>query len=77
MIHIVAVTPRVCIIFRIIRRSGDNYYAYTRVSTPQDIDQMIYFKGFVWFLYNNRYCELDCFFWISSNASVANSKMQF
>ncbi len=51
------VTPRVCIIFLIIQWPGVNYSAYTTVATPQDIDQTIYFKVFVWFLYLNRYCE--------------------
>ncbi len=52
-----AVTPRVCIIFQIIQRTEVNYSAYTMVATPQDIDQMIYFKAFVQFFYLNRYCE--------------------
>ncbi len=51
-----AVKPRVCIIFS-NQLLGDNYSAYTTVATPQDIDQMIYFKAFVWFFYLNRYCE--------------------
>ncbi len=55
----VDVTPRVCIIFLIIQRLVVDYSAYTSVATPQDIDQMIYFKTFVWFLYFNRYCEQD------------------
>ncbi len=45
------------IIFLIIQRTEVNYYAYTTVATPQDIDQMIYFKAFVRFFYLNRYCE--------------------
>ncbi len=53
----VAVTPQVCIIFLIIQQTEVNYSAYTTVATPQDIDQMIYFKAFVWFFYLNRYCE--------------------
>ncbi len=73
----VAVTPRVCIIFLIIQRPVVNYSAYTTVATPQDIDQMIYFKAFVRFFYLNRYWELDYFFRISSNASLANSKTSF
>ncbi len=44
----VAVTPRVCIIF-LIQRTEVNYSAYTTVATPQDIDQVIYFKAFVQF----------------------------
>ncbi len=32
-------------------RSGVNYSAYTTVATPQDIDQMIYFKASVQFFY--------------------------
>ncbi len=51
-----------------------NYSAYTSVATPQHIDQMIYFKAFVQFFYLNHYCELDYFFCISSNASLANYK---
>ncbi len=74
-VRIVAVTSRVCIIFRIIQQLGVNYSAYTTIATPQDIDQMIYFKAFVRFLYLNHYCELDYFFRISSN--LANSKMSF
>ncbi len=53
----VAVTPRVCIIFLIIQQTEVNYSAYTTVATPQDIDQMIYFKAFFRFFYLNRYCE--------------------
>ncbi len=53
----VAVTPRVCIIFLIIQWSGVNYSDYTMVATPQHIDQMIYFRGFVQFLFLNHYCE--------------------
>ncbi len=53
----VAVTPRVCIIFLIIQWPGVNYSTYTMVVTPQDIDQMIYFKVFVRFLNLKRYCE--------------------
>ncbi len=53
----VAVTPRVCIIFIIIQWLGVNYSAYTTVATPQDIDQMIYFKALVRFFYYNRCCE--------------------
>ncbi len=34
-----AVTPRVCVIFLIILRTEVNYYPYTTVATPQDIDQ--------------------------------------
>ncbi len=71
------ITPRECIIFLIIQRTEVNYCAYTTVATPQDIDQMIYFKAFVWFFYLNHYCEEDYFFRISSNASLANSKMTF
>ncbi len=52
-----AATTQSEIIFLIIQRPGVNYSAYTTVTTPQDIYQMIYFKGFVWFLYLNRYCE--------------------
>ncbi len=36
---------RVCTIFLIIQRTGVNYSTYTTVDTPQDIDQMIYFKA--------------------------------
>ncbi len=43
--------------FLIIQRTEVNYSAYTTVATPQDTDQMIYFKAFVWFFYLNRYCE--------------------
>ncbi len=50
----VAVTP---LILLIIQRPVFNYSAYTSVATPQDIDQMIYFKASVWFFYFNRYCE--------------------
>ncbi len=71
------VTPRVCIIFLIIQRTEVNYSAYTTVATPQDIDQIIYFKAFVRFFYLNRYCEEDYFFRISSNDSLANSTMSF
>ncbi len=46
----VAVIPRVCIIFQIIKRLRVNYFAYYTVATLQDIDQMIYFKAFVRFL---------------------------
>ncbi len=53
----VAVTPWVYIIFLIIQRLGVNYSAYTTVATPKDIDQMIYFKALVRFIYFNRYCE--------------------
>ncbi len=53
----VAVTPQVSIIILIIQRPRVNYSIYTMVATPQDIDQMIYFKGFVRFLYLYRYCE--------------------
>ncbi len=53
----VAVTPLVCIIFIIIQRTKVNYSAYTTVVTPQDINQIICFKAFVWFFYLNRYCE--------------------
>ncbi len=53
----VAVTPRVCIIFLIIQRTEVNYSAYTTVATPQDIDQMIYFKAFVRFFYLNHYWD--------------------
>ncbi len=73
----VAVTPRLCIIFLIIQRTEVNYSAYTTVATPQDIDQMMYFKAFVRFFYLNRYCEEDYFFRISSVASVANYKTSF
>ncbi len=69
------VTPRVCIIFLIIQRTEVNYSAYTTVATAQDVDQIIYFKTFVWFFYLNRYCEEDYFFRISSN--IANSKTTF
>ncbi len=66
-----AVTPRVCNIFLIIQRLGVNYSAYTTVATPQDIDQMIYFKASVRFFYLNH------FFWDSSNATLAaNSKTE-
>ncbi len=44
-----AVTPRVCIVCLIFQQLGVNYSAYTAVATPQDIDQMIYFKAFVRF----------------------------
>ncbi len=47
-------------------RSGVNYSTYTTVATPQDIDQMIYFKAFVRFLYSIAIA--------SPNASLANSK---
>ncbi len=47
----VAVTPRVFIIFLIIQQTEVIYSAYTTVATPQDIDQMIYFKAFIRFLY--------------------------
>ncbi len=60
-----------------IQRPVVNYSAHTTVTTPQDIDQMMYFKAFVWFSNLNCYCELDYFFRISSNASVANSKTLF
>ncbi len=40
-----------------MQRFGVNYSAYTKIATPQHIDRMIYFKGFVQFLYLNRYCE--------------------
>ncbi len=73
----VAVTPRVCIIFLIIQRLWVNYSAYTSVATLKDIDQMIYFKAFVRFLYFNRGCEEDYFFCISSNTSLANNKTSF
>ncbi len=53
----VAVTPPVCMFFLIIQRTEVNYSAYTTVATPQDIDQMIYFKAFVHFFYLNSYCE--------------------
>ncbi len=43
--------------FFIVQQLRVNYYAYTTVATPQDIDQMIYFKAFVRFFYFNRYCE--------------------
>ncbi len=43
--------------FLIIQWTGVNYSAYTSVATPQDIDQMIYFKAFVQFFYFNRYYE--------------------
>ncbi len=46
-----------CIIFLIIQWLGVNFSTYTTVDTPQDIDQMIYFKAFVRFFYFNRYCE--------------------
>ncbi len=45
----------VCIIFLIIQQIEVNYSAYTTVTTPQDIDQMIYFKAFVLFFYLNCY----------------------
>ncbi len=45
------------IIFLIIQRTEVNYSAYTTVTTPQDVDQMIYFKAFFRFFYLNRYCE--------------------
>ncbi len=73
----VAVTPRVCIIFLIIQWPVVNYSTYTSVATPQDIDQMIYFKTFVRFFYFNHYCEQDYLFRISSNASLAHSKTSF
>ncbi len=53
----VAVTPRVCIIFLIIQWPVVNYSAYTMDATIQDINQIIYFKAFVWFFYLNHYCE--------------------
>ncbi len=53
----VAVTTRVCIIFLIIQRLRVNYSAYTSVATPEDIDKIIYFKAFVWFVYLNCFCE--------------------
>ncbi len=71
------VTPQVCIIFLIIQRPVVNYSAYTTVATPQDIDQIIYFKAFVRFFYLNHYCEEDYFFRISSNVSIAYSKTSF
>ncbi len=43
--------------FLIIQRTEVNYSAYTTVATPQDTDQMIYFKAFVRFFSLNRYCE--------------------
>ncbi len=52
-----AVTSIISIIFLIIQQLGVNYFSYTTVATPQDIDQIIYFKGFVQFLYLNRFCE--------------------
>ncbi len=55
--RVVAITPRVCIIFLMIQWTEVNYSAYTTVATPQDIDQMIYFKASVRFFYLNRYCE--------------------
>ncbi len=70
----VDVTPRVCIIFLIIQRLVVDYSAYTLVATPQDIDQMIYFKAFVWFFYLNPNWEQDYLFRISSYASLANTK---
>ncbi len=57
MICVMAITPRVCIIFIIIQRSGVNYSAYTKVATPQHANQIIYFEGFVQFFHLNRYCE--------------------
>ncbi len=66
----VDVTPRVCIIFQIIQKTEVNYSAYTTVATPQDTDQMIYFKAFVRFFYLNSYCEYHYFFRISSSASL-------
>ncbi len=54
---VTASPPRVCIIVLIIQRPVVNYSAYTTVATPQDIDQIIYFKAFVRFFYLNRYCE--------------------
>ncbi len=53
----VATTRKRSIIFLIIQHPEVNYSAYTTVATPQDIDQMIYFKAFVRFFYLNRYCE--------------------
>ncbi len=53
----VADTPRVCIIFLIIQLLGVNYSAYTTIATLQVINQMMYFKAFVWFFYFNHYCE--------------------
>ncbi len=66
-VRIVAVTPRVCII-SLIKRPVVNYSAYTTVATPQDIDQILYFKAFIWFCYLNCNCDL---------ISVANSKTSF
>ncbi len=62
------------VIFLIIQRFGVNYSAYTTLATPQHIDQIIYFKGFVRFFYLNLYCEYDYFFRISFITNVANSK---
>ncbi len=39
------------------REAEVNYSGYTLVATPQDVNQMIYFKAFVRFFYLNRYCE--------------------
>ncbi len=55
--------------YLIIQQTEVNYSAYTRVTTPEDIDQIIYFKAFVRFFYLSAI--------VSRISFVANSKTSF